>query len=388
MRARLIAALLAVMAGLAAGCSSPAASSPGTSGTGANGTGAAGTSPSAIGTASADHVSCGNSPGDANLIQRTIDASPVGAVIEISGTCSLTHGITLLPNRTYTGNGRTNTVLQQNAAMRYVMASSSFVNNDSTTGSPLTIEDLTVACSGHGQTDGIIILNYQADVQDLDVNNCGGSGIVDTSQTADGTSIKGTSVNSRFTDNFINGSGGNGFEVIDNGNAVTDGYLVDNQIASSGGDAIKLANAAGWNISGNHLYDDGGNGIMAERLYGTAISGNYIEDFASTQTAGTWYGIAGSAQDGNGSTISGNSVSNDAGERGQAQHIYIAVISTNAGTGHVTVTGNVIVGAGQGDVGLSFSSGNHRLVVASSANVVSNVGTATQHSGAVRMSGS
>jgi hypothetical protein len=175
-------------------------------------------------------------------------------VIEISGTCFLTRGITLLQQRTYTGDGRTITVLRQGAEMRYVMASAAFVNNDSTTGSPLTIQQLTVACSGRGQTDGIVILNWQADVHDVNVSNCGGSGIVDTSQTADGRSITNTSVNSRFVDNFISGSGANGFRVIDSGNAVTDGYLVDNQISSSQGSAIEMANAAGWRISGNHLY--------------------------------------------------------------------------------------------------------------------------------------
>ena len=381
MKARLIAALLAVTAGLAAGCTGSAAGGPGTSGTAAGGS-----SVSGAGTASADHVSCGDSPGDAGLIQRTIDASAAGAVIEISGTCSLTHGITLLSGRTYTGDNRTGTVLQQAADMRYVLASSAFVHNDTTTGGPLTIEQLTVACSGHGQTDGIIILNYQADVQNVDVMDCGGSGIVDTSQTANGASINNTSVNSRFTGNFITGSGADGFQVIDNRNAVTDGYLVNNQIASSAGDAINLANAAGWNISGNHLYSVGGNAIMAQRLFGTVISGNYIEDFASTKTTGTWYGISGTAQDGNGSTITGNSISNDAGERGQAQHIYIAITSTSAGTGHITVTGNVIVGASQGDVGLSFNGSNHSLNVVSSGNVVSAVGTVIQHSGAVHLS--
>jgi hypothetical protein len=260
------------------------------------------------------------------------------------------------------------------------------VNNDSTTGPPLTIQQLTVACSGRGQTDGIVILNWQAEVQDVDVSNCGGSGIVDTSQTADGRTITNTSVNSWFVDNSISGSGANGFRVVDNGNAVTDGYLVDNQISSSQGSAIEMANAAGWHISGNHLYNDATNGIIVERMYGTAISGNYIEDFASRQAAGTWYGIAGSTQNGDGSTIYGNNVFNDAGESGHARHVYIAIIGTNAGTGHVSVTGNVIAGASKSDIALSFNGGGYNLIVASSGNVVSNVGTITQHSGSVSIS--
>ena len=270
--------------------------------------------------------------------------------------------------------------------MRYVMASAAFVNNDSTTGAPLTVQRLTVACSGGGQTDGIVILNWQADVHDVNVSNCGGSGMVDTSQTADGRSITNTSVNSRFVDNSISGSGANGFRVIDNSNAVTDGYLVDNQIASSRGNAIEMANAAGWRISGNHLYNDVTNGILAERMYGTTISGNYIEDFASRQTDGTWYGIAGSAQDGYGSTIYGNNVFNEVGENGNARHIYIAITRTNTGTGYVSVTGNMIVGASMSDVAFSFNGGVHNLIVTSSGNSVRNVGLIIQHSGSVRVS--
>jgi hypothetical protein len=292
----------------------------------------------------------------------------------------------LLADRTYTGDGRTATVLRQDAPMSYVMASAGYVRNGSTTGAPITIEQLTVSCTGQGRTSGIVVLNWQVDVQQTDVTSCGGSGIVDTGQTADGRSITNTSVNSRFSDNFITGSGVNGFEVIDSGNAVTDGYLTDNQIASSGQAAVAMENAAGWNISGNHLYDDAGNGIVAGRLFGTTISGNFIEDFGSRQASGTWYGIAGSAQNADGSAIFGNSVFNDLGERGKAGHIYIAILKTNSGTGHVSVTGNVIGGAGPADVALSFNAGSHQLVVASSGNVVTGVGTVTQHSGAVHIS--
>lgn len=332
------------------------------------------------------HVTCADTASDAGRLQHAIDASRPRAVIEISGTCLLNHSIVLLAGRTYTGDGRTATVLRQNAPMPYVMASAGYVRNGSTTGAPITIEQLTVSCTGQGQTNGIVVLNWQVDVQQVNVTNCGGSGIIDTGQTADGSSITNTSVNSRFSDDSITGSGVNGFEVIDSRNAVTDGYLTDNQIASSGKAAVAMENAAGWNISGNHLYDDAGDGIVAGRMFGTTISGNFIEDFGSRQASGTWYGIAGSVQDGDGSTIFGNSVFNDLGERGGARHVYIAILKANSGTGRVSVTGNVIGGAARTDVGLSFNAGAHHLVVASSGNVITQVGTLTQHFGAVQIS--
>jgi hypothetical protein len=365
-RGRLAALLLAAIPLSVAGCSAPSAS--------------VAQRPGGL------HVTCADTVSDAGRLQHAIDTSQPHAVIEISGTCLLDHGIVLLANRTYTGDGRTATVLRQDAPMAYVMASAGYVRNGSTTGAPLTIEQLTVSCTGQGRTNGIVVLNWQVEVQQADVTNCGGSGIVDTSQTANGGSITNTSVNSRFSDNFITGSGADGFEVIDNRNAVTDGYLTDNQIASSGKAAVAMENAAGWNISGNHLYNDAGNGIVAGRLFGTTISGNFIEDFASRQASGTWYGITGSVQEGDGSTIFGNSVFNDLGERGGATHVYIAILKVNSGIGRVAVTGNVIAGAARTDVALSFDAGAHHLVVASSGNVISGVGTLTQHSGTVRIS--
>jgi hypothetical protein len=325
-------------------------------------------------------VNCGDTSADAGALQQAIDKSPDGSVIQIGGTCLLNRGIVLLPNRTYTGASRTGTVLKQAATMPYVLASSAYVDNSSTTGSPLAIQQLTVACSGRGSTDGIIILNWQTDVQQVDVSNCGGDGIVDTSQTPNGATIGNTSVNSRFADNFITGSGGNGFRVIDHGNSVTDGYLLDNRIADSGGDAVLMDNAAGWNISGNHLYNDKSDGIMANRLYGTTISGNYIEDFASRQKASQWYGIVGTVQGGNGSTI------NDLGETGNATHIYIGITSVNGRTGNIAINGNAIRGAGLRDVAFSFSAGAGTLTVAVAGNVVTQVGTTVRHFGAVHLS--
>lgn len=386
MRARLVTAILVVVSVAAAGCSvpGPGATSPTTPAGSA--TSPDRHPPSASSKAFVTQVSCGDTRADAATLQHAIDASPDGSVIQIGGTCLLDRSIVLLANRTYTGASRTGTVLRQDTALPYVLASSAYVNNSATTGSPLTIQRLTVACSGQGNTDGIIVMNWQADVQEVDVTNCGGSGIVDTSQTPNGATIGNTSVNSRFADNFITGSGANGFQVIDHGNSVTDGFLLDNRIANSGGNAVQLDNAAGWNISGNHLYNDKSDAIMANRLYGTTISGNYIEDFASQRTAGPWYGITGTAQGGNGSTIYGNRIFNDLGETGDATHIYIGIVAVNGRTGNIAIYGNAIRGAGPRDVALSFSAGAGSLAVAVAGNVITQVGTTERHFGAVHLS--
>ena len=325
-------------------------------------------------------VTCTNSTSDAANLQQAIDSSPSGAAIEIrGGTCLLARGINLLGNRTYIGANKTGTVLRQDGDMGYVLAADTYVNNSSATGQPLSISNLTVQCNGSGSTDGIIILNWQTDVHDVDIRDCGGSGIVDTNTTANGTAITNTSVNSRFENNFISNSGQYGFEVYDSRNSVTDGYLVDNQIASSGQDAIHIGNAAGWNISGNHLYGVAGNAIFASRLYGTTIYGNHIEDFGLGQNSGTWYGIVGTAQGGMGSTIFNNTIANNSGETAGANYIYIAVTQVNYGTGYLSTTGNIILASRSDDVGFFFNGGPNKLVVVSSGNKVSRTGIVSRN---------
>jgi len=291
------------------------------------------------------------------------------------GTCLLTKGLTLPGDRTYTGGSTTGTVLKQDGSAAYVLASTSYVNSVSTTGDPLAIRDLTIDCDGSGSTDGIILLNWQVDVEHVDVSNCGGSGIVDTNTGANGHAISNTSVNSRFDNNFITNSGRYGFQIIDSGNSVTDGFLDDNQIASSGADAVNMQNAEGWDISGNHLYDVTQNALNLARIYGTTVSGNYVEDFGDGQTSGTWYGLVARAQDGPGSTITGNKIFNLHGETTGASYVYVGIVATNSGTGFAAVTGNTIQGSRQSDVGLFFAGGGNPLKITASGNNITGVGT-------------
>ena len=342
----------------------------------------------AVPTIATIHVTCQDRSTDAARLQDAIDSSPVGAAIEFQGgTCLLTRGLTLLGDRTYTGGSTTGTVLRQAGSAAYVLASSAYADDATSTGDPLTIRDLTVACDGSGRTDGIIVMNWQVDVEYVDVSGCGGSGIVDTNTNAAGRPIVNTSVNSRFDNNFITGSGGYGFEVCDTGNSVTDGFLDDNEIAYSRLDAIYLQDAAGWDISGNHLYNVGENAISASRLYGTTISDNYVEDFAAGQRSGTWYGIFGTVQDGHGSTILGNKIFNDRGEQPGATHVYIGITRTNSGTGNLSVTGNVVMGDQRSDIGILLSGGQNELDVATSGNQVSGVGAARVNGGHATVNG-
>lgn len=321
-------------------------------------------------------VTCTGTSSDAANLQQAINSSPRGATVEIrGGICLLTRGIIFLPDRTYTGTNTAGTVLKQDGEMSYVLASQAYTDNSSVAGAPVTIRDLTVACNRSGGTNGVVILNWQADVEEVDVHGCGGSGIVDTNTTAKGQAIKSTSVASRFDNNFISNSGRYGFEVYDSRHSVTDGFLDNNVIAHSGLDGIYLDDAGGWNVSGNHLFGDTLNGIYAERLYGTTISNNIIENFGSKQGSGTWSGIIATVQSRIASTIFNNKIFNKGGESSGAKYIYLRITRTNYGMGYLSVTGNVIVGDRSSDVGLAFSGGSNKLMVASSGNLVAQVGT-------------
>jgi hypothetical protein len=370
-RACQAAAALLIAVAAVAGCTSTAESEPAGPEAGVQPT-----VPAATGPVNAVTATCADRTSDATTIQQAIDSSSPGAVIEIAGgICLLTKGIIFRGDRTYIGYSTTGTILKQDAGMGYVLAADAYADNFSGTGEPVTIRDLTVECNGSGTTDGIIVLNWQADVEHVDVDGCGGAGIVDTNTTANGGAITNTSVNSRFDNNFISGSGQYGFEVYDSRNSVTDGYLEDNQIAASRLDAIHLDNAAGWDISDNNLYGDAQDAIYASRLFATTSSGNYIEDFGYQQTSGTWYGIVATAQGGTGSTIFNNKIFNDKADSAGARYVSLAISQVNYATGYLSVTGNVVVGDRASDVGFSFDGGSNKLVVTSSGNEVAQVGT-------------
>src|SRR6185312_12509138 len=102
------------------------------------------------------------------------------------------------------------------------------------------------------------------------------------------TTLTNTQVNSRINNVFIHDVSGNGINVVDTGNSVTDTDVLDSWLGGIGQSGINLQNAAGWKIRGNHLYGIGENAIYANRCFGTAIEGNYIEDFGDAGGSSTY----------------------------------------------------------------------------------------------------
>ncbi|MEV0388484.1 right-handed parallel beta-helix repeat-containing protein [Nonomuraea sp. NPDC050643] len=312
-------------------------------------------------------ATCANDNGDAAVIQSVIDGSAVGDEIVIDGPCTIISTIKLLGNRAYRGDSPS-TVLKEGDGRNLdaVLASDSWVDDHAWAGEPITLRDLTIdanAANNPTGGDAVVIRSWRSTIEALHIRNAKANGLRVTNTSRNGTTLTNTLVNGSIRALFVEGSGQRGIYVQDSGNAVTDWNLTDSWVADSGGDAIKLDNAAGWTIERNHVYGVGGTGINASRLFATSVSDNYVEDFDT-------HGIGVSVQGDAASTIVGNRVFQFSG----AGTTYLAIRHVNYGTGHVSVTGNVVRGNGSG-VGLSYQRGSNQLAVVSTGNAVTGVTT-------------
>lgn len=329
-------------------------------------------------------VACSNSADDAGRINAAIAASEEGDEVVIDGPCLIAETIELLGDRAYRGKSRTGTILRQGdgANLEAMLASDSYLDNLPRTGSPISIRRLTLdgnKASNGAATTAIILRSWQSVVEDVQIKDMGGHGIMLSSSSADGTQMtESTSVNGQIVGNFITDCDGHGVYVYEPaGNSMTDWNLTDNWIASSGRSGIHLDNAAGWVIERNHIYGVPEHAIHAHRLYGTSISDNYIEDFGETAQGGVWYGIEATIQGGKASVIAHNKVFTGDEANAGSTYRYIGISGVNYGHGVVSVTGNAIRGSGTPrGVGLYYAQGEGTgLTVASSANVIADVAT-------------
>jgi len=326
-------------------------------------------------------VTCYDEVQDTAMLQKAINRSQTGDAIEIHGVCLVNQTIVLHGNRTYTGDSRTGTILRQEdgSNLPAMLASDSWALDSATTGDPIRIAHLTLDGNSakNTGTHALVVRSWLTVIEDLQVVNAPGDGIRITNLSKNNVPLQNTQVNGTLSDCFITASGGNGIHVVDTGNSVTDWNLLDSWVASSGQSAILMDNAAGWRISGNHLYGVPQHGIFASRCYATAIESNYIEDFGdSGGTGNTWYGIACTVQGDAASVIGGNKVFQFNGEPSSGSFVYIGVPQVNYGTGELNVVNNTIRGAGgAADTGLSYQlGGGAGLLVLSRDNNVQSAG--------------
>jgi hypothetical protein len=324
-------------------------------------------------------VTCNGTTSDTATLNNAISGSAVGSEIQIHGTCLINGIIVLEGDRSYIGDSRTGTTIRQaaNTNLAAMLASDSWNSNSGTTGDPIRIADMTLdGNSGSGNsagTVGLMLRSWLTVVDDIQVENTSSDGIQITNQSKNGTSLTNTQVNSRINNVFIHDVSGNGINVVDTGNSVTDTDVLDSWLGGIGQSGINLQNAAGWKIRGNHLYGIGENAIYANRCFGTAIEGNYIEDFGNVGGSSTYYAIACTLQGGVASAvISNNKLNQFNSESSSSTYIFIDT-TVNYSPGIVSVVGNDIYGAnGSTETGLSYNGTSDVL----SSNNVQHVHTA------------
>jgi len=329
------------------------------------------------------NVTCAKKLTDAATLNAAISHSNVGDEISIHGTCLINETVVLLGDRSYRGDSRTGTVIQQagGANLAAMLASDSWNSDSIGTGDPIHIAHLTLDGNkaANAGTSALVIRSWLTVIEDLQVESAPADGIQITNLSKNNVALQSSQVNGRISNCFVTGSGANGIHVLDTNNSVTDWDLLDSWIANSGASAIMMDNAAGWKVRGNHLYAVGQNGIWANNCFATAIDGNYIEDFGDARGGGeTWYGIACTVQGGAASVITGNKIFHLTPEPGNNTFIYIGLTQVNYGTGVVNVVDNAIRGiANINNIGLSYQlGGGVGLVVLSASNDVVSVGSA------------
>ena len=341
--------------------------------------------PSLAQAASVDVTCSANSSTDAATLNNAITGSGTGDAIHIHGTCIVNAAIVLLGNRSYLGDSRTGTIIQQapGTNLTAMVASDSWVNNATTTGSPIRLAHMTLDANRTNNTGGtthaLVIRSWLSTIEDLQVENASGDGIRVSNPSANNTLLTNTQVNGRISHCYVWNFNGIGIHVVDSGNSVTDWDLLENQVSGGGGQStIYLDNSAGWRIAGNHVYAVQQHAIYASRCFGTSIESNYVENFGGAGgSSNTYYGIACTLQGSVASVIAANKIFMFNGEPRAGTLIFIGIPAVNYGTGEVNVVDNVIYGqGGTAETGLSYKAGGGTALNVLSNNNVQHVGTA------------
>jgi len=156
-----------------------------------------------------------------------------------------------------------------------------------------------VANQTSGQGNGILlasganVLYGPTILQDVHVRDTRGSGICVSEVNLDGTALSNGSAAPYSGEMHIENcrtynSGANG--IWQRGGAtgginMTDGFCINNTVAYTTHDGIRIDSAGGWRIDGNHPYGTGLSGIIITGSYATKITNSYIEGIGVLDSA-------------------------------------------------------------------------------------------------------
>jgi hypothetical protein len=286
---------------------------------------------------------------DTTACQSAITNCPVGGTVYFSKTYLTSAALVLSQNKTYLGTGHIGggTVLvKAGTNPAAALVSSAYANNSTTSGGPVTIRSLNVKYqAGNTSGNGILLLNYNSQIDDCYVSSPPQAGIVLSDQNAAGTVISNTAVENRITRNKVNQPGTHGIWVQDHGGTGknTDGYMQANIVSYSGDVAIRNDRAAGWFIDDNHVYTCGNNGaptpatiagaggFQLTNCWNTYITNNEVDGFGYVSNGGTHVAFNIEQLNGRPTVILGNIASANEAAKTASTYIYFRVKNASSG---------------------------------------------------------
>lgn len=340
-----------------------------------------------------DYGALGNGTADDTAeITAAIAACPDGGTVYFPpGTYIVSSPIVLVSNITYRGSSRAGSVIKAASAsnMHAVLASETWLSASNTySDNPIYVYDLGIDGNKTNQSSGdgigIALVTFWNTIQNLEVTDTRGHGILLSSARQDGTEIVNTAVECKIIACASRNAGGHGIYIHDPSSStqtVTDGWVVDCVVADPAEKGIVVESSSGWLISGNHLYGVPKTAISFDRGGYTRIVGNYIETYGTSATATTYAGIM---CGGDGSTwigtdgpivIANNTMFYSGGAAAGSSIRGIRLESSNGNNAQVVISGNALYGAthaaGSHGIRLSNQGSSASLNCRMSGNVLS-----------------
>ncbi len=292
---------------------------------------------------------------DADSMQALINAATAGTVIQLyPGVYIVDSPWVLKRGVALDGGSKYDTIVKMadGANLDAVIISEEWDGGNNASDAPVTIRNLTVDANGAnntGDNNGIILMSYWSTVENVQIKNCEGHGLMVSATESDDTEITNTLVETRIRSCDFRTITGNGIWVRDDSNTtqtVTDGFVRDCVFQNCDGNGVQIDSAAGWVVSGNHFYGVKKSCIVAKRAWETKITENYGETWGLSTAAGTYCFIDCASGQAIGSLVVANNNAFHVGGIDSGVTVRgINIQAADANSVNATVTGNILRGA-------------------------------------------
>lgn len=219
---------------------------------------------------------------DALAIQTCINTSVEDSVVFFSpGTYLIGTTIQLLGNRSYLGTNSSTIQMAGGADLVAVFASNAWISNQTASGNPIVITNLTIDgnSSNNASGHGIVLMNFNSVIRECTVKNCRDNGIMISSVNQSGSAISNTCVENRIELCKISNCLGYGIYGRDINGKLIDGYIDSCIVSDITLQAIRLERSTGFFVSRNYCYGNQYSGISLDNCYSTFVIDNKIDGY-------------------------------------------------------------------------------------------------------------